>query len=426
MALALYLAAGLVNQVRQGRSLTDALAAEQRLDTAMRAQLQDLCFGCLRRYGWGEGLLAQLLRQPLKDGDLHSLLLVALYRLESRSDIGFTVVDQAVEAAAYLAGGKLKGLVNGVLRNYLRRREALLQGLTDNPEAASWLPQWWREKLVQAYPDQWPAVVEACRLPPPMALRVNLRHIERDAYLKLLQEQGLAATPLGRVGLRLEKPVAVTALPHFSEGWVSVQDGGAQRAAPYLDLEDGLKVLDACAAPGGKSAHILEKARVDLLCLDIAPARCQRIGENLQRLGLTGARVKVGDGADPRGWWDGHPFDRILADVPCSASGVVRRHPDIKWLRRSRDIPKLVKLQRQILEALWSCLAPGGKLLYATCSLFPEENTRQIAAFVDRHPDALRVPLPGEAEGVTEIQLLPRTDGDGHDGFYYALLQKRP
>ena len=417
LAEALSLAAQAVATVLQGRNLTEALAGVRSDLPAIRAQVQDIAYGSLRRYGWGDFILGRLLARPLPESRVHALLLAALYRLESRPDQSHTVVDQAVAAVATVAGGRFKGVANGVLRNYLRQREQLLATAADDQAARDWHPGWWVRRLQSAYPTEWQRIVAAGNGQPPMSLRANVRRQSREAYGQALAEAGIGAVALGASGLLLEKPVGVEQLPGFFEGRVSVQDYGAQRAAELLDLADGQRVLDACSAPGGKTAHILELAQVQLLALDADAKRCQRVEENLSRLGLT-ATVRPADARRPEDWWDGQPFDRILADVPCSAAGVVRRHPDSKWLRRESDIAQFAKVQRQILEALWPCLALGGKLLYATCSVFPEENRLQVAKFLDRHPDAQRLPVAG----AEDLQLLPQDD---HDGFYYALLQKR-
>jgi 16S rRNA (cytosine967-C5)-methyltransferase len=272
-------------------------------------------------------------------------------------------------------------------------------------------PRWWLARLRRAYRDDWNSIVAAGNAQPPMTLRINARCTTVADYLSRLEAAGLSARPAGRCGLVLQKPVPVDALPGFFDGLVSVQDAGAQRAAELLAPQPGARVLDACAAPGGKTAHLLETADLDLVALDIDAGRTRRIEENLQRLGLH-AEVKVADCIDIQRWWDGRPFDAILADVPCSASGVVRRHPDIKRLRRESDIRRFAHTQAEILDVLWSVLKPGGTLLYATCSVFPEENSAQIDAFLVRQPGAVRL---------SEEQLLPQED---HDGFYYALLRK--
>lgn len=410
LAHALLLAAQAVAAVIGGRSLAEVPLAPPGELPATRASAQDLVYGALRRYGRGNGLLSPLLARPLTNCEIEALLLCALYRLETRPEAAHTVVNQAVEAAGRIARGAFRGLVNGVLRNYLRRQDELNAGLQGD-EATHWHPVWWLARLRRAYPGDWPGIVAAGNGLPPMSLRVNQRRLSREQYLERLAAVGIAAVPVGKVGLRLQQPQPVDALPGFADGLVSVQDAGAQRAAELLDASDGQRVLDACAAPGGKAAHLLELADVDMTALEMDAGRARRIDDTLTRLGLQ-ATVRVADCRKVDQWWDGRLFDRILADVPCSASGVVRRHPDSKWLRREKDIAGFARTQRQILGALWPTLAAGGKLLYATCSVFPEENGEQVAAFAKNTAGALLL---------AEEQLLPQGD---HDGFYYALLQK--
>ena len=411
----LLLAARVLTMVRAGKSLSEALLVLADEPAVARSAAQDVAYGVLRRYGWGEFILGRLMSKPLTHPETQALLLGALYRLDTRPDSSPMVVDQAVAAAGELAGGVFKGVVNGVLRNFLRQRESLLLALAQDEEANYQYPRWWLSRLRRAYRDDWQSIVAAGNTPPPMTLRVNQRRSTLSDYLARLNVAGLSARPLlhekGLHGLILDKAVAVDALPGFFEGIVSVQDAGAQRAAELLAPEAGARVLDACAAPGGKTAHLLEMADLDLLALDIDAGRTRRIEENLQRLNLQ-ATVTVADCGDVRRWWDGRPFDAILADVPCSASGVVRRHPDIKHLRRESDIRRFAHTQADLLDALWPLLKIGGKLLYATCSVFPEENSAQIDAFLVRQPGACRL---------HEEQLLPQ---DENDGFYYALLQK--
>lgn len=409
LAHALLLSASAVAAVIAGKNLPDALAAYAGEPAPTRASVQDLAYGALRRYGWGDAILAALLSRPLPMPEVRGLLLCALYRLETRPEGVHTVVDQAVEAAGHLARGTFRGLVNGVLRNYLRQRETLLKQL-DGDEARYQHPAWWLERLRRTHPGSWQQIVDAGNNPPPMALRVNQRRIGRDAYLQRLGEAEIGATPFGQAGILLARPQSVDSLPGFSDGLASVQDGGAQRAAELLAATAGQRVLDACAAPGGKAAHMLELADIQLTALEVDARRARRIDENLSRLGLA-AQVKVADCREVAKWWDGVPFDCILADVPCSASGVVSRHPDSKWLRRETDIAAFARVQRQIFEALWPTLAPGGKLLYATCSVFSDENGRQLTFAQTRL----------QAKKLAEEQWLPQGD---HDGFYYALLQK--
>lgn len=403
-----------------GRNLDAALAALD-LPAAARPAAMDLAYGTLRRHGRGDFFLAHLMTRPPADPAARGLLLVALQRLEARPEDAHTTVDQAVTAAAGLARGRYKALVNGVLRNFLRRRDELL-AVAERDETARWQhPRWWLAELRAACPDRWREVAEAGNQRPPMTLRVNRRRAATADFQRALAEAGIEARVLGETGLRLVRPLPVERLPGFAEGLVSVQDWGAQQAAPLLDARAGMRVLDACAAPGGKTAHLLERADLDLTALELDAARAARIGDNLRRLGLA-ADVKVADCREVDTWWNGRRFDRILADVPCSASGVARRHPDIKWLRRAGDLARFATAQREILDALWRLLAPGGKMLYATCSLFPDENGRQVAAFVARHGDAQRLPMSDNDKGC-EWQLLPDAD---HDGFYYALLAKGP
>ncbi len=417
LAFSLHAAAQAIGAVIGGRNLDAALAA-LKLSAATRPAVMDLAYGALRRYGRGDFFLARLVERPLTDDTVRGLLLAAFYRLEARPQDAHTTVDQAVSAAGMLARGKYKALVNGVLRNFQRRRDELVSAAAGD-EVAFWQhPRWWLERLRTAYPDRWPEIVAAGNGHPPMTLRVNTRRVTTADFHAELARAGVAGSVIDDVAIRLDKPVPVERLPGFAEGRVSVQDRGAQQAAPLLDARPGMRVLDACAAPGGKAAHLLERVDLDLTALDADDTRAARIEDNLRRLGL-GAETKVADCRDLAAWWDGRPFERILADVPCSASGVVRRHPDIKWLRRPGDIAGFAATQAEIVDALWQTLAPGGTMLYATCSLFAEENGVQVAAFVARHPDAQRLPTHGEEH---EWQLTPDVD---QDGFYYALLAKR-
>ena len=409
LAFALLSAARIDAAVFAGQSLADGLLA--RIDPAARPAVQDLVYGSLRRYGRGDFFLAKLLSRPLDVPEVRALLLVAIYRLETRPDAAHTVVDQAVVAAAELAEGRFKGLVNGVLRNFLRQQPALLAALADDQLALSQHPDWWLAQLQAAYPDDWQNIVAAGNGPPPMALRVNRRRCGRDEYQARLSAEGIASTATGESGLMLDKPLPVERLPGFADGLLSVQDPGAQMAASLLAPAAGSRVLDACAAPGGKTAHLLEQGDLDLVALDLKASRCRRIEENLARLGLT-ASIKVADCIKLNTWWDGEPFDAVLADVPCTASGVVRRNPDSKWLRREDDIASFAATQSRLLDALWRVVRPGGKFLYVTCSVFPAENTQQIGRFLARQPQARRC---------HEEQLLPTAE---HDGFYYCLLEK--
>ena len=408
------LAAGIIARVEEGRTLTEALGNIQRSETLTpgeRGALQDIAYGSLRNLGQLRFILRALVPKPLPAVDVERLLLVALYQLIHTRAAPYAVVDQAVTLAQDLAAGRLKGLVNGVLRNFLRNKEQLLADAQADNEARYNHPRWWVQKVRAAYPTRWTDILEKSNRHPPMTLRINRRHGTAAAYVETLQASGRGAKALGDYAVKLDAPCNVRDLPGFAEGRVSVQDFGAQQAALRLEVADGMRVLDACAAPGGKSGHLLELADIQLTALDIDATRLERVAENLARLQLT-ATLAAADAAKPDSWWDGVPFDRILADVPCSASGVVRRNPDIKWLRRPDDFAALGQQQAAMVDALWPLLARGGKMLYATCSIMPEENQQQLDAFLQRHPDAR---LAGSE------QLLPSAD---HDGFYYALLEK--
>jgi len=417
------LAALAVCRVLEGRSLQDELRllleAAPGLSGQQRAATQDLAYGTLRFLGTLRAVLAQLMRSPPRDFRIHCLLLVALYQLQYRGSAAHAVVNEAVSTAVAINPRAPKALVNGVLRNFLRQPDQLLSRAAQSLEGRYSHPAWWVERLRLEYPGQYADILDQGNTRPPMTLRVNRRRTTVQAYMGMLATKEMAAESLGESALMLAQPVPVEKLPGFAEGLVSVQDLGAQWAAALLHPRSGQRVLDACAAPGGKTAHLLETAEVDCVALDADALRLEKVRENLQRLGLR-ARLQRGDAGAPDQWWDGMPFDRVLADVPCSASGVVRRHPDIKWLRREEDLARYVGQQARILDALWRTLATDGKLLYATCSVFPDENRLQLASFLERHPDAQRLPL--DAAAGTDGQLLP---GPKHDGFFYALLGKR-
>lgn len=412
-------ASELVAQVGEGSNLTECyeamLAAHAGWADGVRGAVRDLAWVSLRDYGRQDPVLRHYLRKPLPLR-VEAMLRIALSRLERRPDEAYKIVDQAVAAVGAIAPG-LKGVANGVLRASEREKAYCAALRAADPVATHRHPLWWIERLRAAYPERWEAVLSAGNQRPPMSLRINPRRTERESVERRLRESKHGFRTLDNGALLLDLPCAATALPGFAEGWISVQDSGAQWAAHWLDLADGQRVLDACAAPGGKAAHLLETADVDLLALEIDPTRARRIQANLERLGLD-ARVCVADARNERDWWDGRPFERILADVPCSASGVVRRHPDIKWHRRAEDIAHFARQAAQILESLWRTLAPGGKMLFVTCSVFDDENGKQIERFCKRHEDAERVPLDGRLDR----QLLPDAE---QDGFYYALLRKR-
>ena len=419
--------------LHEGRSLTVALEPLSTSDHGRRgdaALIQEMVYGSLR---WALQLEAQLhafLKKPLKkkDGDIHALLLVGLYQLTYMHVATHAAVTETVAAAAALDKPWAKDLVNAVLRGFLRMPMEARARLTQAPELTYSHPAWLLVQLRMAWPGHWPAICTANNARPPMSLRVNLQKITRAEYLTALQQQGMQAAPVAYTdcGLSLAQPVAVDALPGFPVGQVSVQDGAAQLAAILLDTQPGQYVLDACAAPGGKTCHILERTPdVTLVALDHDPARLDRIHQNLRRLGLK-AQVICGDAATPGPWWQGLQFDRILLDAPCSASGVIRRHPDIKHHRTEQDLVELVRTQTRILDSLWPLLAPGGKLLYVTCSILPQENEQQVRALCARHKDATLVPLDLPWAHATHggYQILPGEQG--MDGFYYACLGKNP
>jgi 16S rRNA (cytosine967-C5)-methyltransferase len=412
LATQLAQAAAIVARVASGRSLAEQLESVRE----SRGALIDLTHGCLRRYGRVQAIVAALARRGRPDAQVEALLWCCLYALESGRYAEHTVVDQAVGACGVLERWSAKGFVNAVLRSYLRERGAIETRLQREDEAQWQHPQWWIELVRAAYPDRWRSALSHGNTHPPMGLRVNRRRIDRDGYLARLQASGMQASASGIDGVLLEKPVGVERLPGFDAGDVSVQDTGAQRAAHCLDLRSGQRVLDACAAPGGKASHLLELADVDVMALDIDEARARRIGATLGRLGLS-ATVRVGDAARPPDWWDGRSFERILVDAPCSASGIARRRPDVKWLRRAQDLRAFAATQDALLRALWPLLVPGGKLLYVTCSVFTQENDAVVDGFVAAMPQARRLPLPdgGESQWLPDAQ---------HDGFYYALIGK--
>lgn len=415
-------ASNVITSVLAGRNLDDALttrwSASPDLTPQQRGAIQDISFGTLRHLGLLDQVLTRLLRAPLREPELRALLLAALYQLQFTRSAPYSIVDHAVTVATHTGTGQGKGLVNAVLRNFLRGKDELIKQARTTDAGKFSHPDWWIAAMRSIYPKHWEHILASNNQHPPMTLRTNLRKTTVADYLALLEQANIAATALGQVAIKLQHPVGITQLPHFQDGWVSIQDYGTQFAAPLLDLHDGMRVLDACAAPGGKTCHILEQANVDLLAVDLDHSRLARVRQNLDRLGLS-AELASGNAAQPEDWWDGRLFDRILADVPCSATGVVRRHPDIKWLRRREDFSAFARQQAEMTDALWPLLAKGGKLLYATCSVFPTENADAAAAFAARHPDAERLPLPGLPS--EDGQLLPTPE---HDGFYYALFRK--
>jgi len=434
LSAVLLAAAGAVRAVMEGRSLTEALAA---VPSPLRPATQAVSFHAMRQLGWASAISSGLVqRSPGTQFD--ALLNVSLSLLKAASSsageipalpgmpmyAAHTVVNQAVTAAAGQRSlAAYKGLLNACLRRFLRERDAIEAAVDDLPEARWNHPRWWVERLRKSYPDQWQAILAAANVPAPLTVRVNTRRASRAQVRDAFLAAGVTAEPVGQAGLVLAEARPVTQLPGFAEGWWSVQDAAAQQAADLLAVCAGERVLDACAAPGGKTAHLLENADIELLALDSDAARLARVEQNLDRLGLRSDRVALAaaDAADLDAWWDGRPFDAVLADVPCTASGIVRRHPDIRWLRRAPDVARTAALQARIVDALWRTVAPGGRLLYVTCSIFPEEGERQAQAFAQRHADAQRRDAPG--------QLLPvavgATPQAQHDGFFYALFAKQ-
>ncbi|HEY4801325.1 MAG TPA: 16S rRNA (cytosine(967)-C(5))-methyltransferase RsmB [Paraburkholderia sp.] len=468
LGFALDQAAHAVGAVRAGAALPAALASAfaalpADLAPLARGAVQDIAYRTMRRLGTVDWLIRQRVSKappPLVANLLACSLALLVEDEASAAYTPFTVVDQAVRAVgARREIAFAKGLVNAVLRGFLRERDAALAAAQAD-ETARWnYPRWWIDAIRAAWPAQWQAILAAGNTQGPLTLRVNARRSGAADYVQRLAADNIAATQIGEHAVRLAAPLPVDRIPGFLAGDVSVQDAGAQRAAEVLGVRDGMRVLDACAAPGGKSGHLLELADIDLIALESDAARAARIGENFARLGFAEddpahpsrhAKIVVGDAGDPAAWHDGQLFDRILADVPCSASGIVRRHPDIRWLRRESDIAALAQEQRRIAQALWPLLKPCGELLYVTCSIFPEEGEAQARWFESTHADAVRLDAPG--------QLLPTADGapargpecgaanearhdaDGqaaatacpvpdrtadHDGFFYARFQKR-
>jgi 16S rRNA (cytosine967-C5)-methyltransferase len=419
-------ASQVVCQVLAGRNLSQTLSAALQttpgqimpeLTPQQRGALQDLSYGTLRFYGQLVRVLDQLLHKPVQDSQLRCLLLVALYQLLHTKAAPHAVVDHAVRAVRK-RNAAAGGLTNAVLRNFLRNREALLAVAATSEEGRYAYPQWWITAVQAQYGRSSEAILLAGNQHPPMTLRVNCRYINTVDYLALLAQHDIQASLIEPDAVLLRNPLPVNRLPGFFDGLVSVQDAGAQYAARLLDVQDGMRVLDACAAPGGKSTHLLELAQLDLLALDKNSQRLELVRENLQRLQLH-AQLQSGDAAQPDSWWDGKPFHRILADVPCSASGVVRRHPDIKWLRRPDDINGFAQQQLHILCSLWRLLERDGKLLYVTCSIFVRENQQVINEFLNQHDDGKQLPL--SMPNLNEGQIFP---DDQHDGFFYALLHK--
>jgi len=417
----------LTSVIRDGQSLTAALnntlgVVESDKD---RAFIQALCYGVCRNFHRLDYILSQMLDKPLKDLDVKALALIGLYQLKFMRVKSHAAVSETVLAARKKPWAK--ALINALLRSYLRGQEGFEQKADNVKSALVSHPDWLIQQIEQDWPIQAQQIFQQNNEQPPMALRVNLANISQDQYLQKLRDQGIEAEAVSfcRSAILLNKPAVVDILPGFNEGWVSVQDTAAQLAAELLDVQIGHRVLDVCAAPGGKAAHILEhqpKVR-ELVAVDIDKLRLQRVNDNFQRLKLS-AKLIVGDASKPEDWWDGQLFDRILLDVPCSALGVIRRHPDIKLLRRAEDISTLQVLQQRIMTAVWPLLAPGGIMLYATCSILKQENEQQIEAFLATNANAIEVPINADWGLVRRYGRQILTGESAMDGFYYALIRK--
>ncbi|MCW8830628.1 MAG: 16S rRNA (cytosine(967)-C(5))-methyltransferase RsmB [Gammaproteobacteria bacterium] len=413
------------------RSLVVARSTADMLEGRDRALAMELVNGVLRWCWKLDYLLNQFLKKPLrnKEQDVKLILLMALYELTELSTPDYAVVNEAVSASKALGKQWAKGMINGVLRNFIRDHDDVVKKMQTNQEAFYSHPYWLIALLKKDWPDHWQTILEANNQRPPLWLRVNLRQKKTEDYQALLQEQALSSVthPFATQALKLEQGVDVTALPGFAEGAVSVQDAGAQLAAGLLDVQKGQRVLDLCAAPGGKACHVLElESDIEMVAVELEQSRMARVQENLERLNLK-AELIVADASDTS-WWNGKLFDRIMVDAPCSSTGVIRRHPDIKTLRREKDIDALAETQQKILQQAWQMLAPGGKLLYVTCSVLHRENEAQIAQLLVCHKDAVEINLIDANSNQWGVackygrQLLPGENDN--DGFYFCGLTK--
>lgn len=417
--------------VEQGKSLSEELPKQQlKADAKDKGLLQELCYGVLRYLPELEHDVRQLMDKPLtgKQRLFHFLILVGIYQFKYTRIPDHAAVGETVAAAAVLKNKRLKGLINGVLRNFQRQQLTTpIKANTSLPDAIQYNhPSWLIKKVQHAYPQHWQEILTANQQKPPMWIRVNQQQNKVATYVTLLDKADIQIELVDEFSgaIQLTSAQDVNNLPGFEQGWVSIQDGAAQQAANLLNTQAGDNVLDCCAAPGGKTCHILEHTdNITMTAIDLAPQRLIRVNENLARLNLS-AKVIAGDAANPQDWWDGKLFERILLDAPCSGTGVIRRHPDIKWLRKANDINVLTQLQQQILANIWPLLAVGGTLIYATCSILPEENSEQIIQFLANHSNAELLPIKQENKNISKLgwQILP--NDNGMDGFYYAKIRK--
>lgn len=380
-----------------------------------------LAYGAIRFLGENQFFIRKLINKKITNKKIEALLCVALFQLNHDQSNDFTIVNEAVEAAKFINKSWAGSFVNGVLRNFIRQKDNLKSELKNDEEAFYSYPLWWIQLIKEAYNKDWESILLNGNKHPPLTLRINVRKINLKQYEEKLKSESIKYRVLGDIALELTQPIPVEKIPGFIEGEVSVQDFGAQLAAKLLDLKDGQVCLDACSAPGGKTGHMLEIADIELVSIDQQKERLYKVKENLERLQLH-AHLKCADLLAIKSWWNDKLFDRILLDTPCSASGVVRRHVDIKWLRRPRDIEMFAKQQKVMLQAMWQLLKKGGKLLYATCSIFPDENQRVIDDFIKEHSDAKEVKWSVDSKySKYENQLIP---SENHDGFFYALFEK--
>lgn len=410
------LATTVLHAVENGKNLADELTQlltkHANLSLQDKGMLQDIVYGVQRYRASLLYMLQKMLKSPLENRLLEQYLLIALYQLNHTRNAPYAVVNEAVNHVAKIGRGQYRSFANAILRRFLRERETLNRSCQHNEMAKYNLPIWLLKTLQRQYPKYWHNIVNAFQTHPPLTLRINRRHLNAKQYQVLLQEQGIESKILGDYALRLNHAVSVGQLPHFYDGWVSVQDWGAQQAVPLLNPQAGERILDACAAPGGKTGHMLEWADCQVVALDIDAKRLERVQDNLTRLKVS-ANLHCAAAQDLSSWYDKQTFDAILADLPCTASGTIKRNPDIKWLRQATDARKTAQQQVELLDQLWSTLKPGGRMLLATCSLFEEENQWQCQYFLNRHTDAILR---------EENMILPN---EKQDGFYYALLDKK-